>query len=205
LHGVPDPTDGHRAELSCRPPSRSSGHTGIDNDPADPAIQTAKPGVGGFFTLYEHPTPPAGLTGACDPEPCPGADGAEYLPLLTFLMADFRLFSLTASAEVDPFPESFGFCIVWPVCVDLEITPASEGDIVFDVWSNVDTNYTIYIDLGVGDLGFRNLPDYTENDPIHIMPGLDDLTNAKITHEYDAVIGFDGFHDFGDHVDPFGP
>lgn len=206
--GVPDPTDGC---IGLNVPTAISiveATAGIDNDPDDPMIKAnpSKPGVSGFFTLYEHPVPPIGLSGACDPTPCPGPDGAEYLPLLSFLMKDFRLFSLTASIEVDPFPENFGFCIIFPVCVDLEIHPAFDGDIVFDIWSNVDTDFTIdTTDALWGDLGFVNRPDYSENSPIHIMPGLDDLSNVQFAADHDATITFVGFHDFGDHVDPFGP
>jgi hypothetical protein len=206
--GVPDPTDGCIGLNVPTAVSIVEATAGIDNDPDDPMIQAnpAKPGAGGFFTLYEHPGSPAALVGDCVPAPCPAPDGAEYLPLISFLMADFKLFSLTASVEVDPFPENFGFCIVFPVCVDLEISSDLNGDFVFDIWSNVDTNFTIdTTDALWGDLGFVNPPDHSENSPIHLVPGLDDLSNVMFAHHHDATITFVGFHDFGDHVDPFGP
>jgi hypothetical protein len=205
--GVPDPTDGCIGIVVPTALSLVEASAGIDNDPADPAIQAnfSKPGVGGFFALYEHRGSPGPLSGACDPSPCPGPGGSEYLPLLTFLMADFREFSFSASIEVDPFPENFVVGVP-PFSLDIECCDLQiEGDFVFDVWSNVETNETVDIDLGIGEIGFLNHADHTENDPFHIMPGLDDLTNADFNIDHDVVVTFEGFHGFGDHVDPFGP
>ena len=201
--GVPDPTDGCIGVVLPTALSIVEASAGIDNDPADPMINAnfGKPGVGGFLALYEHRNGPAPLIGTCGGGACPGPGAAEYLPLLTFQMANFRELSFNASIEVDPFPENIAVLGIIDIeCCDLQI----EGDFVFDVWSNVETDLTIDLDPLFGEIGFLNRADHTENDPFHIMPGLNDVVgNADFDIDHDAVVTFDGFHGFGSHVDPF--
>lgn len=177
---------------------------GIDNDPADPQIvaNPGKPGVDGFFALYDRIGSVANLTGAC-PAACPAPGSNEYVPLLTFLMKDFRQLSVGIDVEVDPFPENIDVFGI----IDIELSFTLVGDFVFDVWSSADTDYTIDTsDAIVGLIGFRNEPDYTENTPIHLVPGLSDpVGNADFDNPEDAVLEFNGFHGFGSHVDPFAP
>ena len=74
---------------------------GIDNDVNDSNIgaNPGKPGVDGFFGLYGMTGSPAAL----DPAgPVPG--GSEYTPDLTFLMKDFREFSVELGLGLELIP-----------------------------------------------------------------------------------------------------
>jgi hypothetical protein len=158
---------------------------GIDNDTSSSTIAAnpAKPGVDGFFGLYSMTSNP----GALDPAgPAPGA--AQYTPDLTFLMKDFREFSLTLDVGLELLP-SF-------LSPDVEVTSNLVGQFVLDFWAgHVDITAEAFVEFG-----FRNIADYRDNTPIHMVP----LGAPKFRNLVDAVYTFDGFHDFDEHFDPFG-
>lgn len=165
---------------------------GIDNDADSPAIgaNPAKPGVDGFFTLYKKLGSPAAL----DTGTLPG--GPEFVPLLTFQVKDFRELSMSVAITLDPLTPN----LIIPFSLDVT-GPTLVGDFVFDFWSSANTNEVFTIPLFDFDVGIVNAPDYTDNTPIHLIP----LNTIDIFNHYDLVFGFNGFHGFGDHVDPFAP
>lgn len=165
---------------------------GIDNDADSPAIgaNPAKPGVDGFFTLYKKLGSPAAL----DTGTTPG--GPEFVPLLALQVKDFRELSMSVAITLDPLTPN----LIIPFSLDVT-GPTLSGDFVFDFWSSANTNEIFTIPLFDYDVGIKNVPDYTDNTPIHLIP----LNTIDIFNHYDLVFGFNGFHGFGDHVDPFAP
>jgi hypothetical protein len=170
---------------------------GIDNDVnfdggGAPIIGAngSKPGVDGFFTLYNMKSSPESLTDGDGNDigaPAPGAN--EYVPGFSFLMKDFREFSLTLDAGVELFP-----AFLSPT-IDLHGGPTLVGDFDFDFWApEVDITADVLIEFG-----FFNRADYRDNTPIHIIP----LGGIDFDNLHDAVYTLVGFHNFGDHVDPF--
>jgi hypothetical protein len=166
---------------------------GIDNDADGPGIGAnfGKPGVDGFFALYKRiaPSPlvPAG----------PAAGAQEYVPLVTALMKDFRELSVSAGITLDPFSPNLFF----PISIDVP-PPTLHGDFVIDFWSSANTDATFginFLDIVDITVGFRNVPDYTDNTPIHLVP----LDGIIITNVESFVYTLTGFHNFGSHVDPF--
>ena len=166
---------------------------GIDNDVDDVniAANPDKEGVDGFFSLYNFNGSPAAL----DPAG-PAADGGEYIPLLSFLLNDFRLFSVGASLSLDPISPN----LIFPLSFNID-GPFFDGNFAFDVWSAANTSEFFTIPIADYDIGFINPPDYTDNTPFHILPINDILEGLGIDH--DAVITYDGAHGFDDHFDVF--
>jgi hypothetical protein len=158
---------------------------GIDNDVDGPGIgaNMAKPGVDGFFNLYSMNGSPSALTGPAGPAPA----ASEYTPDLTFLMKDFREFSLTLDVGLELIP-----IFLEP---EVEVTSTLVGDFVLDFWAGlIDVTAEAFVEFG-----FFNAPDYTDNTPIHLVPiGAPDFDNL-----HDAVYTFVGFHGFGSHPNPF--
>jgi hypothetical protein len=166
-------------------------------DPSAISGNPAKDGVAGFVAVYQRQSSPAPLSGG---GPAPGSQ--EYVPLITAEEKDFNEFTIDAQLELDP--TNLG-ANLYPF--NLTITPKLTGKLVFDVWSPYDTEFVVDLSvLGLGDVGFINPPDYTENSPIHVVPGIDDpIGNAIFVNDHDLVYRFDGWHHFSDHFDPFGP
>jgi len=117
--------------------------------PANPA----KPGVDGFFSLYTLKTGTVDdPIGSLDPSG-PAAGASEYVPELSFMMRDFRLFSIDFELQVEVIPV--------PLVPSIEGPNISlSGDFVFDVWTTSDVDATIGTPLG--DIGFRNIADYKD-------------------------------------------
>ncbi|HTK76552.1 MAG TPA: hypothetical protein VL371_14900 [Gemmataceae bacterium] len=157
---------------------------GIDNDTADAAIHAnpAKPGVDGFFSLYSMTGSPDALSPAG-----PAPQASEYTPELSFLMRNFREFSVSLSAGAELFPAFLSPTV--------SVSKTLVGDFVVDFWAGkLDISTSIF---GF-DFGFLNEADYTDNTPIHLVP----LGSPNFDVLHDAVFTFVGFHDFGDHFDP---
>ena len=169
---------------------------GIDNDVnfdggGNPIIGAngSKPGVDGFFTLYNMETDPESLTDGDGNAigPAPGDD--EYVPGFSFLMKDFQEFSLQLDAGVHLFP---AFLVPF---IDDHGGPTLVGQFVLDFWApEVDISTDLF-----GGFGFFNRADYRDNTPIHLIP----LGTPDFDVLHDAVFTFVGFHDFDDHIDPF--
>ena len=105
------------------------------------------------------------------------------------MMRDFRLFSIDFELQVEVIPV--------PLVPSIEGPNISlSGDFVFDVWTTSDVDATIGTPLG--DIGFRNIADYKDNTPIHIIP----FNDLIVGNPEGLVITFGGFHDFDDHFDP---
>jgi len=167
-------------------------------DPTDIAGNGSKEDVAGWVAVYQRHSSLASL----DPAgPAPGS--SEYVPLITAEEKDFNEFSVDLLLELDPTNPGATF---YPF--DLEFTPKLTGKLVFDVWSPDDTSFVVDLSvLFLGDVGLINPPDYSENSPFHIIPGLfeDPVGNAIFVNDHDLVYRFNGWHHFSDHFDPFGP
>jgi hypothetical protein len=69
------------------------------------------------------------------------------------------------------------------------------GDFVLDFWAGrIDVTAEAFVTFG-----FLNVPDYTDNTPIHLVP----LGSPDFDNLFEAVYTFVGFHHFSDHIDPF--
>ncbi len=207
---VPDPLDGCIVEIPVAW-SLAEAKAGIVNDadgmtpaslltldPSSISGNPAKQDVAGFVAVYKRISSPAAL----DPAG-PAAGANEYVPIITAEEKDFREFSVDLLLELDPTNPGATF---YPF--DLEFTPKLTGKLVFDVWSPDDTEFVVDLSvLLLGDVGLINHPDYSENSPFHIIPGLfeDPVGNAIFVNDHDLVYTFDGWHHFSDHFDPFGP
>ena len=158
---------------------------GIDNS-ADGAVGAGPgPGVDGFFALYSMTANPDPLVNPAGP----AAGTNEYTPDLTFMMKDFKEFSLELNVGLELIP-SF-------LSPEVELNLTLDGDFVFDFWAGeVDVTAEAFVEFG-----FLNVPDYTDNTPIHLVPG--GISDADFDNLFDVVYTFVGFHGFGDHVDPF--
>jgi hypothetical protein len=138
--------------------------------------------------------------------PAPAA--AEYVPLITVETEGFREFSLDLLVELDPTNPGAD---LYPI--DLELTSTLTGNLNFDVWSSADIHFTDNDDIPfIPEVGFVNPPDYTNNSPFHIMPGLLPFPDGTIANGLKGihiaipdtwVITFDGWHTFNEHFDPF--
>ena len=148
------------------------------------------PGLDGFIGVYDLK---GGLV-ALDPS---GTlpDGDEYVPFITAMAKDATGASAHVSVSLDP----IGTTVIYPIDVNISINIG--GAFIFDVWSNTLTDATFTLPLVGIDVGFINRPDYITNNPFHIFP----LTTLDVYHDHDLVFGFNGFHTFGAHFDPFGP
>ncbi|MGH2711247.1 MAG: hypothetical protein ACRDH9_08610 [Actinomycetota bacterium] len=174
--------------------------TALENlNPDDIAGDPSQPTLDGFVGVYKlqgSPTTITGAPGTSDP------DGEEYVPLVTADEKNFNEFSVKLVVSIDPTDPG---ATVYPI--DINFTPKLTGDLVIDVWSPVNTHEILGTVPLIGEVGFTNPPDYSENSPFHIIPGLfeDPGGNARISVDHDAVFRFDGWHHFDpDHFDPFG-
>jgi hypothetical protein len=146
-------------------------------------------GVDGFFSQYDWVG--SGDVHALQSGTLP--DGGEFVPQFTVLMKDFTEFSITGGIDVEFFP-AFG-----SPEVDFTIEGPT-GQFAFDFWTTETVDWTTHIGFPFDfDIGFRNVADYINNTPIHIIPlgGLDfDIIE-------DFVFTFQGFHGYGSHFDPY--
>lgn len=148
------------------------------------------PGLDGFIGVYDlkgglQALAPSGTT----------PDGDEYIPFITGMAKD----STGASAHVTVSLDPIGTTVIYPV--DVNITIDIGGQFIFDVWSNTLTDEHFTFPVVDIDVGIINTPDYITNNPFHIFP----LTTLDVFKDHDLVYGFNGFHTFGAHFDPFGP
>ena len=131
----------------------------------------------------------------------------EYVPLLTVMEEGFNEFSLELLVELDPTNPGAD---LYPV--DIELNATLTGNLILDVWSSANTDFTDDDDIPfIPEVGFVNPPDYTDNTPFHILPGIvpgdlgetvvNGLKGLHVVHDW--VITWDGFHTFGEHFDPF--
>ena len=163
---------------------------GIDNDVDDSSIaaNNSKPGVDGFLGIYEMTNSPSNLTPGG-----PAHASSEYVPGFTFMMKDFREFSLTLEVGVEIIP-----ALLSP---DVDLSSTLVGDFVIDFWAGRFELATDFDGDDAPEFGFLNEKDYTDNTPIHLVPGgVDDLDFDNL---FAAVYTFVGFHHFDDHFDPF--
>jgi hypothetical protein len=177
---------------------------GVDND-ADaesmslPIVENpGKTAIDGFVAVYE-------MTGGIeDLTPAAGVGHAaqEYLPFVTVEGKGFGIGSISAQLTLDPLSPNL-FCLIFPACLSIHVPVDISGDLTLDIWSNVLTSETFGGNEIIPEIGFRNRPDYQENDPFHIIPF--DSPQLSLEGGVCCVINFDGFHDYGDHVDPFAP
>jgi hypothetical protein len=164
---------------------------GIDNDVDDSSIAANpdKPGVDGFFSLYSMTGSPS------NPQPAgPAHASSEYVPSVSFLMKDFREFSLTLEAGIEIIPAFLS--------PNLDLTTNLVGDFVFDFWAGEVNLATNFDGDDAPEFGFLNIKDYIDNTPIHLVPG-DELIFANPIPGSDFVFTFVGLHRFDDHFDPF--
>jgi hypothetical protein len=164
-------------------------HAGIDND-ASSAVGTGsnvKPGLSGFFNLYQMTT--EDLT-AIDDGTLPGA--AEYTPTVTFQMKDFTdvLFTINVTVTIIS-ANPFNFPGELHVDPDLS---GPHGQFALQLWSSANTDET-FLDI----IGIKNQPDYVDNTPFFIIP----FGAARFTNLGALVFSFDGFGTFADLFDPF--
>ncbi len=169
---------------------------GIANNTDGTGIQgsESKAPVNGFFGLYErrddiHDLNPAG----------PAHGPKEYVPRVTAMLKDFQEFSAAIGLAIDPLDMLDDVASIYPI--DLAVQPPKlTGTLDFDVWFNADTDETVSLPV-VGDVGFINHPDYSDNTPFMIFPMT--TTFGRLGIDHDAVITFDGFHYPSDEIDPF--
>lgn len=165
-------------------------HADIDNSwdtPTPPPwLVHDNTGVSGFINLYEFRD--------LDPNnPVPHPN--QYVPLLTYMMKDFRRFSINLSLEVGIFP-----LILVPFVDGPNISV--DGEFSLDLWSNADTNFArTFLFL---EYGFVNHPDYIDVSPIHLFPLGNVLDDIILGNPTGLVVTFDGWHGYDDHFDPFG-
>ena len=161
-----------------------------------------KADVAGFFSYYENVAGPQAINGA------PGGSapaGQEYTPVVSIMTEGFREFSMDFLVELDPTNPGAD---LWPIDLEFHINTTNIGNLTFDFWSSEHTEFTDDDDIPfIPEVGFINPPDYTDNTPFHILPGLfeDFLGNglAGIHTHHAWVITFDGWHTFNEHFDPF--
>jgi hypothetical protein len=165
---------------------------------------TGNPDVAGFFALYDDVSGPVAIDGA----PAGSAPGAEeYVPVITVMEEGFTEFSIEFLVELDPTnPDSD----IYPI--DLELNVTLTGNLILDIWSSANTVFTDDDDIPfIPEVGFENPPDYKNNTPFHILPGIvpgnlaatiaNGLAGIHVLHDW--VITWDGFHTFDEHFDPF--
>jgi len=184
--------------------------------------------ISGFFAQYKAVNKPSKLSGgAAVPQPA----GREFVPSFSLLARDLTEASVSVGLEFDPLPDIKAINLlklrrtikqvldlikdaaspsVFEALFDIERDFTLDGDFVFDVWSHKNVNAAFDVLPGKKlkfEIGFRNAPDYVNNTPIHILPGLgptlaDVFLNADFNRVKDLVFTFDGWHGFGDHFDP---
>lgn len=186
---------------------------GIDNDADGLTLATlgnvseiggngSKADVAGFFALYDRVT---GLSPLVNPVG-PAAGGMEYVPLLTVMEEGFNEFSLDLVVELDPTNPGAD---LYPI--DIELTATLTGNLILDLWSSANTVFTDGDAIPfIPEVGFENPPDYTNNTPFHILPGILPFPSGTIANGlagihvlHDWVVTFDGWHTFNEHFDPF--
>lgn len=153
----------------------------------------AKPDLAGFLAIYNREAAPAALVG---PDLAPG--GAEFVPLVTLEEEGFRGASASLSVNLDPLDADI---LVFSIDVDFDIT----GKLIFDFWSpeNIDFTDDDAIPF-IPEVGFVDLPSYTNNSPFHVIPGVESpIANADFDNVRAWVYTFNGWHGFGVHFDPY--
>lgn len=163
-----------------------------------------KADVAGFFSMYDNIGSVSPLVDPAGPAPASN----EYVPMISVMTEGFREFSMDFLVELDPLSTGE----LWPIDIEFNINTSKIGNLIFDFWSSAHTVFTDDDDIPfIPEVGFENPPDYTDNTPFHILPGIvpgnlgQTIINAlKGIHTlHDWVITWDGFHAFGDHFDPF--
>ena len=164
------------------------------------AANDAKQAVAGFFALYNLETDPHALNNGG-----PAAADNEFIPFLSVQSEGFKGFFMDFIVELDPTNPD---CDLYPIDLEFNVDTSQVGQLNFDVWSPYDTHFTDNGDIPfIPEVGFVNPPDYTDNTPIHILPGLfedpigNGLKGIHLVHDW--VITFDGWHTFNSHFDPF--
>jgi hypothetical protein len=161
-------------------------HAGIDNDASNEVGvgNAGKPGVSGFFNLYQMTT--EDLTNTANGV-APGA--AEYTPTVTFQMKDFTRLDFEVTVEVT-------LIAVLELPGELHFNhdlQGPDGQFGLQLWSSANTDET-FLDI----LGIRNPPDYSDNTPFFIIPfGTPRFDDIDV-----LVFNFGGFGDFSDLFDP---
>jgi hypothetical protein len=131
------------------------------------------------------------------------------VPLVTIMEEGFNEFSLDFLVELDPTNPGAD---LYPI--DIELTVTLTGNLILDIWSSDDTHETDGDDIPfIPEVGFINPPDYTDNTPFHILPGIvpgnlgatvaNGLAGIHIAIPDTWVITWDGFHTFDEHFDPY--
>jgi hypothetical protein len=187
---------------------------GIDNDADGLTLATVgntdemvanddKQDVAGFFQLYNLETSPFALD-----DGGPAAADDEFVPFISVQSEGFKGFFIDFIVELDPTNPD---CDLYPIDLEFNADTSKVGELNFDVWSADNTDFTDDDDIPfIPEVGFVNPPDYTDNTPIHIFPGLlpfpegtiaNGLAGIHVVHDW--VITWDGFHTFNDHFDPF--
>jgi hypothetical protein len=124
---------------------------------------------------------------------------ATNVPEVTVQEKGFIGASASLNVDLDPLNPSDN---LYPFNITASLTIT--GSLVFDFWSKDDTHFVVNNIPLLGDVGFINPPDYTDNTPIHIIPGIQDpIGNAEFVKDHDLVFTFNGWHDFSAHFDPF--
>ena len=164
------------------------------------AANGTKQDVAGFFALYNLEDAPFALD-----DGGPAAADNEFIPFLSLQSEGFEGFFMDFIVELDPTNPD---CDLYPIDLEFNVDTSKVGQLNFDIWSPDDTDFTDDDDIPfIPEIGFVNPPDYTDNTPIHILPGLfedpigNGLKGIHVVHDW--VITWDGFHTFNEHFDPF--
>ena len=123
------------------------------------------------------------------------------MPLMTLDEQGFRGLGAFIKLLLDPLSGQY---LVFSIDAGL-IGPS--GELVFDFWSpeNIDFTDDDAIPL-IPEVGFVDPPSYTNNSPIHVIPGFNPLNpfeNADFDNVRGWVYTFNGWHGFGSHFDPY--
>lgn len=164
-------------------------------NPAAITPDPAKPDVAGFLGVYMRRNDVQPTDTGVSP-----VGNTDYVPLITAEEEGFRGATAGLTVNLDPLDADI---LVFSIDASFTMT----GDLVFDFWSPFDTVFTDDDAIPVIDeVGFENRPDYTNNSPFHILPGIESpISNADFDNVHDLVYTFNGWHGFADHFDPFAP
>jgi len=160
-----------------------------------------KQDVAGFFALYDLVNNPSPLVSPAGP----AAGSQEFVPFINIMTEGFEEFSMDFIVELDPTNPGAD---LYPIDLEFNVNTSKIGNLVFDIWSKANTDFTDDDDIPfIPEVGFVNPPDYTDNTPFHILPGLfedfvgNGLKGIHVVHDW--VVTFDGWHAFNEHFDPF--